>query len=187
MNSNIISISRGPQFRDGKSAFLFLFLLVLILFAVIFIIQGDIIASLILSPIIVLSIFLVLDVQGVQINKEEGLVRTYELNIWGKTGKWRDFHQYHSVCLDYETYFIKTRTFYTEYTTTSPNYYANEDNGHFVIYLVNNEEKNNILLGEKSNHKESRELAIYLSEKINLPFYDIFEQRVQESKEKGRR
>ncbi len=141
MNKNIISISKGPQFRNGKSARLFVLLIFILFMLLAAIIQLWITAILILIPIIVLLIFTILDIQGVQIDKKKGHVRLYKLHILGRYGKWMNFIQFNTIYLDYETYKLKHKYYYI-----NPGRSSTQIQGHFVVTLINNDEKKNICL-----------------------------------------
>ena len=179
MNKNIISISKGPQFRNGKSAGLVVLLVLMFFVLLTAIIQVWIIHMLILIPIMVVVIFTMLDIRGIQIDKKKGLIRSYKLHIFGKYGKWVNFTLFNTIYLDYETYKLKHTSYYR-----NPYRSSTHIQGHFVVTLINNDEKKNIVLAQKPTHKEAIEFARSLLNKIKLPFTDNFVKKVHESKKK---
>ncbi|MDG1332431.1 MAG: hypothetical protein P8P74_08880 [Crocinitomicaceae bacterium] len=187
MSQNVISISRGPQFRGGKSAYLFIVLLFLILAFVLTLIFGGIIPALIMAPIIVLLVFLVLDIQGVDINKEKNLIRTYKVHPWGKVGTWNELQDFNRLTLERRTYSMKVSTFYTNLSTIQPNSHGIENHGHFLTLLVNKNGRESIILAENLQYKEAKKESVEISKKIGYPLEDTYNQSVADSRQRRRR
>lgn len=184
MRNDIITISRGPQFKQGKSASLFVLLLIFIIIDGILIVYFQYIAAFALILIPIPLIINILDIQGVQIDKGNRLIRNYKLRIWGKSGEWSVLSNFHSVYLDYKTYHIKSSSIFTELTTVKANYHATELYGHFLILLIHKNENKSLILGEKVKYNDAKQLAEEYSKKIGLPFRNIIKERVQESRKK---
>ena len=182
IDQRMISISKGPQFRDGQSAYLFIFMLMLIIVLIVSLIKDSYLTAIILVPIIVFVFYNMIDVQGVQINKETGLVREYKLKIWGKVGKWTSLKQFHSIRLEYESYNIRVRTIYTQLTTDKHQRYGNEQYGHFVVALVNEDKLNNLELAEAETYANARKLAEGFARRIDLPLIDMVEKNRNEKR-----
>ncbi len=178
-----IKISTGPQFREGNAVVPFFIAAILILIAVISILQGALRIFFIMLPLIVCVINFILDFQGVEIDKEKCLVRIYKLDLFWKYGQWQDFKTFYAIGLNYETYTIKEWTPYTDMTTVGgSNQYKNERYGDFFITLENKNTRKNIVLAERPEYPEAKSVATNLSEKIGLPFHNIYKERVEESK-----
>lgn len=183
MEKNVINITLGPQFNQGRSAGLLVLALFLLIIDVILYVYPLYIAAIPLSLFIILLAYTILDIQGVEIDTENSLVRNYKLRLWGKSGKWVDLNHFHSIYLDYTTYNVKTRSIFTELTTVKANYHTTELHGHFLIFLIHKNENKSLLLGEKSNYHKAKEFALKCSEKIEVPFRNIIKEKVQKSKE----
>jgi hypothetical protein len=186
MDNNIISVSKGPQLGGGKFFGLFFLLVLFIIIAVVLFVNGSIVPGLFLLLINALLSVFILDIQGVDINKEEYLVREYKFFLW-KFGVWKSFKGFDAICLDFETYIVRQRTIFTNLTTAGNHYYGDERHGHFLITLVDTNSQMKILLAEKSNYEDAKALSIKLSERIGLPFNNIIKQRVEVSKQKRRK
>lgn len=182
MRKNVIKITLGPQFNQGRSASLLVLLLFLFALDIILYVYPIYFAAFLLSIYIILIVYKILDIQGVEIDKENSLVRNYKLQFWGKSGKWIDLINYHSIYLDYTTYHIKSSSSFNEFITTNVNYRSNKLHGHFLIFLIHKNENKSILLGEKSNYDEAKMLALKYSEIIGIPFRNIIREKIQKSK-----
>ena len=181
----MIKIPTGPQFREGNAVGLFFIASILILIAVISIIQGAVQIFFIMLPLIVCVINFILDFQGVEIDKEKCLVRIYKLDLFWKYGQWQDLKTFYAIGLNYETYTIKEWTPYTNMTNVGGgNQFKNERYGDFVITLENKNTSKNIVLAERQEYLEAKSVATNLSEKIGLPFHNIYKERVEESKKR---
>lgn len=188
MSPKVISISRGPQFRGGKSAYLFIILLFLILAFVLTLIFGPIIPVLIMAPIIVLLVFFTLDIQGVDIDKNKNLIRTYKMNVWGKTGTWNELQDFTRLTLERRSYSIKVSTFYTNLSTIQPNSIGTESHGHFLTLLVHKNGEESIILAENLQYKDAKNESKKISLKIGYELDDVYIQSVADSRQRrGRR
>ncbi len=182
MRNHVINITLGPQFNQGKSAGILIFTLFLLLLDIFFYTYPIYIAAFLLSVFIILLVYNILDIQGVEIDKENSKVRNYKVRFWGKSGEWKDLNSFHSIYLDYSTYHVKTRSVFTELTTVKANYHSTELHGHFLIFLIHKNENKSLVLGEKSNYNETKKLAEKYSELTEIPLRDIIKEKVQKSK-----
>ncbi len=175
----MITLPQGPQFRKGKAAALFLILFVFIIYAAYLISVVDIYELTIILPIIIILSFIILDFQGIEIDKSKGLIRRYKVMLWVKYGKWYNIESFHSIYLDYETYNIKSVSFYSESN------YSNEKNGHFIVKLLSSN-INNIVLAEKHNYKEASIFANSVSTNLKIIINDNYKTRLQNSNSRRR-
>jgi hypothetical protein len=167
-----ISISRGPQFRDGKPVFAFFIFLALLIISISFIIEGDYVVVAFLSVFIILLLFYILDIQGIDIDIKKSLYRSYKLYLWGKRGKWEDYSSFKSVKIDFEIYYVKTAKFYSYYSGTS-NFSGKERHDRYLIMLSSDDKKNKLLVAERIEYKNAIKKAKEISRLLNLPMEDL--------------
>lgn len=184
MSQNVISISRGPQFRGGKSAYLFIVLMFLILAFVLTLIFGPITPALIMAPIIVLLVFFILDIQDVDINKDKNLIRTYKVYLWGKVGTWNELQDFNKLTLERRTYSFKVSQFYTNLTTIRPTKHGVENHGHFLTLLVHKNGEESIILAENLQYKDAKKESAKISLKIGYELKDVYIQTVASSRQR---
>lgn len=181
-NHQKIKIPKGPQFRGGNAVFPFFIVALFILIAIVSVVQGAFSMFFILLPLIVFLINFILDFQGVEIDKEKQLVRIYKLDLFWISGQWQDLNMFYEIGLKHETYTIKEWTPYTNMTTRGRNN-TSENVGYarFLITLENKNTSQNIILAERQEYSKAKSKSLILSEKIGLPFHDIYKERVQDS------
>ena len=112
VDSQIINIKKGPQFktRGGPAlAALFLFLLV---FLVVGIIINEYLISLICLLLSIPVFSLVLDIKGIEYDKSLHQIKDYKLFLWYKIGGWENIHDFTSIYLTNKNLVIAT----SEYT-----------------------------------------------------------------------
>jgi len=181
IKGELISFSRGAQFRGGKSAYGFVGMLFMILVAVGLSIQGHYSAAGILSILVVLTFFHVFDFRGVQVQKDKNKVREYQLKLWGKTGKWLDFAQFSTVSLEYESFEIRTSDLLEDEGSTI------ERHRHFLVSLECQDSGKKILLAEIVKYREAEVFAREAARSLGLECVDRFGPKLQASRRKQRR
>lgn len=137
-------------------------------------------------PIILLLIFSVLDIQGVDIDKDKSLIRTYKLYVWGKVGTWNELQDFNRLTLERRTYSIKVSTFYTDLSTIQPNPHGTENHGHFLTLLVHKNGKESIILAENLQYKEAKKESVKISAMIKYELEDVYIQTVVDSRQRRR-
>ncbi|MFZ6052052.1 hypothetical protein [Halocola ammonii] len=179
--SNIISISRGPQFRGGKSAPLFIVFMILLVIILAFAFVVNFFVLPVLSPFLAVFILFIIDIQGIQIDRKQNKIRNYKLRLWGKTGEWIDFDTLDRIVLDLESYQIKVVSFYQRGRNT-------ENHRRFMVSLESEKDSSaNFLVYESPNYNDSKSFALKFSEKLDLPLDDRFSQRLRESRRRRKR
>ena len=185
MKKEIILISRGPQFRNGKAALLFFLNMFLIILLVMSLIDLMLITTFILLPIIAALSIYILDIQGVIIDKENNQIKDYTLQIWGRVGKWGKYSGYHQLNLKFETYVIRNYTFYTRLTAPGGKGISYDNDGRYIIVLEHSDSRKNIILHESDNYNtellKTRKLAI----KLGLSYHDSIKRKTFKPRRKN--
>jgi hypothetical protein len=187
MNPKIISYSKGPQFRGGNAVAPFLLVMLLIVFSVISVINYATIFLLFTIPLLVFLINFILDIQGVEIDKTKGLVREYKLEFFLKIGEWQDLKKFNKITLDKEHYIIQQVTIYSQMARTNGGKgITDEKHSRFLISLIYAEPQKSIILLEKNNYWEAVELSLQISKNLNLPYDDLFDTKLMNSRNRRR-
>lgn len=181
MKKSTIIYSRGGQFKGGKSIFLF-FVSLSLLIRVIYLVFHSEYASMLLTLVfLALTLFIMTDIRGVEIDIKKNKIREYRLRIWGKTGAWMDYQQFSKITLSLGSYDIHTSDLSPE-----GNGSYSEKHHHFVVELVNTHGDKKLTLGEKSDYKEARQLMKEASIELNLETQNKFQERLRISKQRRR-
>lgn len=187
MNPKIISYSKGPQFRGGRAVAPFLLVMLLIVFSAVSVVNDALILLLITLPLIAFLINFILDIQGIEIDKSKGLVREYRLEFFIKYGEWQDLKKFNQITLDNQHYIIQQVTIYSHMARTNGGKsITNEHHSRFIISLVNVDPQKSIILLEKNDYWEAVELSLQISKNLNLPYDDIYDTRLVNSKNRRR-
>ncbi len=175
MNTNkIITISNGPQFHDGKSAYLFVLLIILLFTLLGCIVNTFYIGILIILPVVILLSNYTLDIRGIQIDLTDQLVRKYKQNIWGKKGEWMDLKKFDKLVLIHEFYKVKSTDFIEEesYTTT---------HGHFVVRLIGTKSKESLIVTEEIKYSPAKKILAKTSKETGIEVEDTYHAKLLES------
>ncbi len=164
----ILSISRGPQFKLKGVAYFAMFLVLLVLLTVAsFMISEYAVAIVILIISIVLFSY-ILDIQGFEIDSKEMKIRTYKDFLWIRYGKWEDFNNYTIVCLTNENLHISTSEGVDHAYDTFHYYY---------VKLLDENHQKEIYLGEYTNYYEALKISKSISGSNGLVFKDLVRRR----------
>ena len=159
----IITISKGPQFRDGKVSLLFILIIFGLVISIGLFIQREFIGGIIFLFISYLMFDIAIDIQGLEINVTKRVYRKYKLKYFMKFGKWDEYIGYNSLIIERDSYLITEAHGRGSSSTV-------EREQRFLIYLVNDDADKNIILEEDEDYDEASKKAVLLSEKIGLPF-----------------
>ncbi|MPM10311.1 hypothetical protein SDC9_56640 [bioreactor metagenome] len=169
MNDRIINISRGPQFRGGKSAgAFFLMFFILIIVVVLFINSVFIIAFCLLAVCSLLAEY-ILDIRGVEVDKVNSRVREYRSLLLTRFGEWKSYKGYNSLQIADDYYLIRQKE--DEVMGRGRVYY--EKHHRFIIVLINEEAEKNMLLAEGSDYEGILKKVAELSGTLRLPYYEL--------------
>lgn len=181
MKSKIISISKGAQFRDGKAVYLFILLIFILAFLVFNVVYERYMMPLLVSPLVILFTFFILDIRGVDIDKSKNRIRSYKLNVWGKSGKWKSLHGFKLISLDHQSFTVKVRSFYSNAINVRDSY-NHEEHGHFITTLVHENKDESIILTEHINYNKAKEEAVKISKKTGFTLDDVYREKMIGSK-----
>ena len=132
-------------------------------------------------PFLAMLLLFIIDIQGIQIDKNQNKIRNYRQRLWGKTGKWIEFDGYEKLVLELDAYQIKVASFYRRG-------YNTENHNRFMVSLDSARQASaDLLIFESPNYNDSKRFALKLSEKLNVPLEDRFSQRLRESRRRRRR
>ena len=184
-NKAIISISKGPQFMGGEAGgYLFMGFMMVMVFLVGLTFQGNTDPLLYGSPFLAVLFLAIIDLRGVQIDTKRNKIREYKVKLWGKSGNWMDFGDYDKIVMDLDSYTVKIANLYPQSRGgRDARAHTNEKHSRFIVYFQDDESKNeNLLVFESRKYKPAISFARKLSKKLNLPFHDSYEVRLENSR-----
>lgn len=117
--------------------------------------------------LLILLIFLfslMIDIQGVEVDKKNQKIRNYRKIFWIKNGKWLDFKKYKTVQLSKERMAVPISIM--------------RDSGaeifyYFFIKFIDDESKSEIVIRDFNNYKKAKTFAVELANEFNLSFSNI--------------
>jgi hypothetical protein len=173
-NNNIITLSNGAQFHEGKSAYLFIFLILLLLILAGVIISAIYLALLLILPAILLLSIYILDVRGIQIDLTNQLIRPYKQNIRGKKGEWLPLKTFNKIILIHE--FYKTR----EVSLVEEESYVTT-HGHFVVRLIHTTTKKSLMVSQDLKYSVAKKTIHKLSKSLRFEMEDTYHAKLVQS------
>jgi len=175
--------SKGPQFLGGNSAYLFIVIVFLIVFAIMEFRSQDYYTSLGLFALVSFLLVFLLDYKGIEIDKRDNRVREYSIRPWGKMGKWKNLGEYRSIRLKYERYKLDRVDLDEDFDDGS----AEELYGAFIVYFAGDEHADEIVLGEFPKYSEAKSFAYDVEHGLDQEFVDEFAIRLAHARKTRRR
>ena len=157
----IITINKGPQFKSKGTYILALISITFVILSVASFIKEDFYLSLLFFVIGFISFFYVLDIHGIQLDRNLNCIRDYKLILGIKIGKWQNFNNFKSIYLTKDQLTISTKE-YGENSKVSFHYY--------FIKLVDEVNGKEITLSEFTNYYKAFTIAKNVAETNGLQF-----------------
>lgn len=175
MKTNTIkTITKAPQFKGGKSAYLFVLCIFLLFLLIAFMVHENYIGIPIIVILLVLVIPYMLDIRGVQIDLTNNVIRHYKQSLWGQKGEWITLHTFDQIILTHEFYRVKTASpLETESHITK--------HGHFVVRLISKESKTSFSITEEIKYSGAKKIAHKLSKDIGFELDDTYHTKLTQS------
>lgn len=170
MPSDKINISRGAQFRGGKTAYLFLVTVALICLTGAMLFEGEYLIAAISITVAILSLFFVLDVHGVEIDLRKKGVRHYRLRPWGRDGEWQSLSEFRAIEIDHEKYMVNVRSAYQ--LGDIGGRIIRERHWRFTVFLVGIKANSHILLMETQDLNKALKFANQSASRLRMPMID---------------
>jgi len=161
--------SKGPQFLGGNSAYLFIVIVFLIVFAIMEFRSQDYYTSLGLFALVSFLLVFLLDYNSIR--------------PWGKMGKWKNLGEYRSIRLKYERYKLDRVDLDEDFDDGS----AEELYGAFIVYFAGDEHADEIVLGEFPKYSEAKSFAYDVEHGLDQEFVDEFAIRLAHARKTRRR
>lgn len=158
-----ITISKGPQFKTLGGEFLALLFLLFVFISLFALTGGFFIVSLLFFIAGIALFSLVLDIQGIQVDRNLHKIRNYKVFLWFKFGTWDNINNYKSIYLTHKNITVKT-SFYSNNNSETHHYYH--------INLVDEPNKKKILLAEYKNYYKAHKIAQNIANATGLSFKD---------------
>jgi hypothetical protein len=161
--SNIINISRGPQFGSkGGYLIAFLFIMMVIL-SLVSLVNAEFIIFLFLAVISILLFYVVVDIHGIEVDPRLHMIREYKAILWFKFGEWMNISDFKSIYLMQKN--VVTTSYYSRTSSETYHYYH--------IKLVDELHKKEIILAEFKNYYKARHISQGIAETTGLAFKDF--------------
>lgn len=170
MANTKFSIFCGPQFRGGKTAYLFFVMLALIILAAYAALEGDWWMGVIGWFLALLLVFFTFDFQGVDFDRGDNRVRRYRIRPWGKEGQWEPLSDFTTVQLGRENYMVKAAQIYSHLIGNGPRT-GHERHSQFIVCVTSKHGKH-IVLKETEDIRAALKVARMVAQKLNIPLKD---------------
>ncbi|PLX11354.1 MAG: hypothetical protein C0594_03760 [Marinilabiliales bacterium] len=183
-SGKIIQISRGPQFRNGKGAGLFVLTLFILITSIAlsignlvnYAIPGFVLAILLLSFII--------DFQGIELDKKNNKIRNYRMFLWFRYGSWVSFDSYKSIQLEkdsYTTSIIDPFGFATRIGPASKTF----THRHYVITAINPESNEGLVIAEIRIYEQAVSFIEKTAKEFGLPYRNVYLEKLKAAKKRN--
>jgi hypothetical protein len=167
---HIIKISKGPQFNTVGGTYLAMIFLMFSILSIASLFMTEFLYALIFSIISIIIFSIVLDIHGIEVDKNEHKIRDYKLFLWFRIGKWSKINEFKSIYLTQKNVTIAT-TRYSDHRTDTYHYYH--------IKLVDEQFKKEILLAEYKNYYKTQHISKFVTETTGLVFKDFVKGNVK--------
>jgi len=178
-NNNITTLSNGPQFYGGKSAYLFVLVVTLLFVLIGFIVSDMSLGIIIIIPIITILSSYTLDIRGVQIDLTSKRVRRYKQNLIGKKGKWLELSIFNKIILTHEFYKVST----TDYSDIIDGDISTSKttHGHFVVRLIGSKSKKSLIITEEMKYSAAKKTLAKVAKDTGFEKEDTYHAKLVQS------
>lgn len=169
---NIETISRGPQFKGILSTLglvVFVFSLVI---GIVTCVNDEYAVGLVILLVSAVALNLFLGVQGMEIDHDKQLVRSYKQFLWLRSGEWTTLNDYTQLHLVKDNFYVRTSPLPNMLGPGSGG--AHSKVSTYDIVLWGEKVQQPILMSEFADHKEATAFMQEYAEKLSLPARDIY-------------
>ena len=159
--NQLINISRGPQFKTKGVAILAVLSLTSLILSISSLFNADFLLAFILLIISITIFSIVLDIHGIEVDKNEHKIREYKIILGFRIGKWECINDFNSIYLAQENVNVRTSD-HSEQVSETYHYY--------FIKLVDELNKKEILLAEYKNYYKALKIAKNVAISTGLKF-----------------
>lgn len=159
--------SKGPQLSAKFGVLLFVFNLALAFATIFILIEQLYTLSIGLLALIALIFSYVMDVRGIQIDRDSRKIREYKVFLWFKMGNWYALD-------DFEFIHLKRDALVTRYVSVDVRTrIKSESNHYYEVFLVDENNKREIQFSESKNYYKAREVAQKIASSMEIGFKDF--------------
>jgi hypothetical protein len=159
---DIITVSRGPQFKAKGGPWIAMLGLGFFVFAVVFLLKGYFLSFFFLFTISFISVYYILDIHGLQLDKNKRRIRDYRFFMWQKTGKWENIEDFKSIYI--------TKNYLSLPTMIRG---KSETYHYYHVKLVDKINKKEFLLAEYTNYYKALKISQNISFSTGLELVDM--------------
>ncbi|MBN2610613.1 MAG: hypothetical protein JXB00_03575 [Bacteroidales bacterium] len=163
-NLNNIRITKGPQFNLKGGHILAVLFVTFLVLTISSLITAHLIFTIVLLLISIILLNIVLDIQGIELDTKNKLIRNYRQILWIKFGKWSNLDDYRNVWLSQKNVVIPTSE-YSDHIADTYHYYH--------VKLVDETHDREILLYEYRNYYKARTAALNIAGNMKLELKDF--------------
>jgi hypothetical protein len=168
--SDIIDISKGPQFKTKGGTILATIFLMFLIISIASLFQAEFLLSLIFFIISIIIFSLVIDIHGIEVDRSIHKIRDYKAFLWFKIGKWSNINEFRTIYLTQKNVIIRTSK-YSDHRSDTYHYYH--------IKLVDELNKKEIFLAEYKNYYKAQKISKSISDATGLEFKDFLKRDIK--------
>mgnify|MGYP000013900262 CR=1 FL=1 len=164
--NGVIRLSHGANFSKAGSIFAFFLTLFFILISIVYIIHGYYVFCVISLPICTLLIAYILNLEGIEIDTNDGKIRNYKSFLGVRSGDWMDIKNFNQLRICQDSILERRRI---DRGSTYSSFRSFDNHKFYTLYLVDMSEKHFIKLNEDESVTRVRVLANKFSQLSKVP------------------
>ena len=163
-DDHIIRVSKGPQFRAKGGIFLAMLFVCTLWLSIVGFAHEKFLLAILFIIVCIALLSLVLDIHGIEVNRNIHKIRDYKVFLWFRTGEWQDLKNFKSIHVVHEN--VVTRSsIYSGSKSDTYHYYK--------IKLADELNKKEIYLAEYKNYYKAQRISQNIADATGIEFKDF--------------